>query len=193
MKMLASLVLVGIVLFGIGAGTWAYFDDTETSSGNYLTTTIMDLQLSLDGSTWYDTVPDDWKNVFMGTVYPGWDSGMQSLYVKNEGELSGTLYLWVNWSLDEGVNPESETNGGQTLEDVIHVEVWYGGELKFNDTLSNWHHKGFDTKLELGSLPGGTSEEIKVHAWIPYDEAGNDIQGDEITFNFGLYLKQNEP
>ncbi|NJE49524.1 SipW-dependent-type signal peptide-containing protein [Thermococcus sp. 9N3] len=183
-----ALLVVGVVLFGLGAGTWAYFDDTESSTGNYITADILNLKVSPDNSTWYDGI-DVPSNITFGKVYPGW-SGSDDVYVMNEGGLPGEVYLYLNYSLDENINPESETNGGQTLADVIYVKIYYNDELVWEGYLKDWTYDDPGNMLDLGPLDGGKTGKITVEASIDYEDAGNDIQGDKLTFDVHLYLKQ---
>ncbi|WP_297513651.1 SipW-dependent-type signal peptide-containing protein [Thermococcus sp.] len=183
-----ALLVVGVVLFGLGAGTWAYFDDTESSTGNYITADILNLKVSHDNSTWYDGT-DVPSSIDFGMVYPGW-SGSDNVYVMNEGGLPGEVYLYLNYSLDENINPESETNGGQTLADVIYVKIYYNDALVWEGYLKDWTYDDPGNMLDLGPLNGGKTGKITVEASIDYNDAGNDIQGDKLIFDVHLYLKQ---
>jgi len=183
-----ALLVVGVVLFGLGAGTWAYFSDTESSTGNYITADILNLKVSPDNSTWYDgaNVP---SNIDFGKVYPGW-SGSDDVYVMNEGGLPGELYLYMNYSMADNIHPESETDNGQTLADVIYVKIYYNDNLVWEGYLKDFTYTTSGNKLDLGPLDGGKTGKITVEASIDYNNAGNDIQGDKLTFDVHLYLQQ---
>lgn len=45
-KLLASLLMIGLVVGMAGAGTWAYFSDTEKSTANTFTSGVIDLQVN---------------------------------------------------------------------------------------------------------------------------------------------------
>ena len=52
MKKIIGLSIVAVLIIGmVGAGTWAYFSDTETSTGNTFTAGTLNLELT-------DTVED---------------------------------------------------------------------------------------------------------------------------------------
>jgi predicted ribosomally synthesized peptide with SipW-like signal peptide len=54
-QILLGLVTIGLVASVVGVGTYAYFSDTETSTGNTMTAGKLDLQVSTDGgTTWTD-------------------------------------------------------------------------------------------------------------------------------------------
>ncbi|MDO9517729.1 MAG: TasA family protein, partial [Methanosarcinaceae archaeon] len=83
-KMLLSLLIIGVVSVSAGAGTWAYFTDTETSTGNTFTAGTLDLIVNgVDITTERFEISD---------VAPG-DTGMYPLVVKNEGSIDGTLTI----------------------------------------------------------------------------------------------------
>jgi len=44
-KILAAIVVIGLVGFALGWGTYSYFSDTETSSGNTFTAGTLDLKV----------------------------------------------------------------------------------------------------------------------------------------------------
>jgi len=59
-KILVSLSIIGIVaVIAVGA-TVAYFDDTETSTGNTLSAGILDLKIKDNDETWKDGVTATW-------------------------------------------------------------------------------------------------------------------------------------
>lgn len=45
---------IGIAAAMMGAGTFAYFDDVETSTGNTIAAGTIDIKVALVDSTWYD-------------------------------------------------------------------------------------------------------------------------------------------
>lgn len=99
---LMSVLMIGVVAIAAGAGTMAYFSDTETSSGNTFTAGTLDLKLSNDGATWDDgatatwETPDNWA--------PG-ETYTNTIYVNNSGSTDGMLLLidfqkGENWNQD---------------------------------------------------------------------------------------------
>ena len=185
MKMLASLVLVGIVLFGIGAGTWAYFDDTETSSGNYIAAGTLDLKLGDGSSTWLDDpyIP----NYTVKDVYPGWSDWLD-FYAKNFGSIDGDLYMTVTYTEGVGETPEPEgTPDDPVLDDKLYIAVYVDGVLKDNETLSWW---AAHPDYSLGDLNAGDMAHIKIVGYIP-TIVGNEIQGDWVNVTVKFKLVQD--
>ncbi|ASJ05621.1 TasA family protein [Thermococcus barossii] len=185
MKMLASLVLVGIVLFGIGAGTWAYFDDTETSNGNYIAAGTLDLVVAGENPLSSNVEYSDY-------VYPGW-SDSTYFPVENAGTIDGKLYLDVSYTDSPGETPEPEpTPDNGELSQYLYVKIYYSddttfdaGEIVWEGYVSEW-----SGEIELGDLPAGATKYIKVEASID-GSVGNEIQGDSLTVDVTFTLEQN--
>ena len=90
-KLFASLLMIALGVAAVGAGTWAAYSDTETSTGNTFTAGTLDLTLDghndpivckftadglKPGATWMDAGVIKLKNA--GSV-----DGMLTVYVKN--------------------------------------------------------------------------------------------------------------
>ncbi|ASJ15265.1 TasA family protein [Thermococcus radiotolerans] len=195
MKMLASLVLVGIVLFGIGAGTWAQFTDTETSTDNYIAAGTLDLVVGGENPL---STSLNYTDEF-GYVYPGWEDSTW-FYVKNDGSIDGKLYLDISYSDSPGLTPEPEQeyyaeHGGSDvgeLSQYLYVEIYYSDDTNFDASKLVWNGyvSEWPGEKELGELPAGEIRYIKVKASIDSD-VGNIIQGDSLTVNVTFTLKQD--
>jgi predicted ribosomally synthesized peptide with SipW-like signal peptide len=137
MKKILGLTVAAFLVMGlVGGGTWAYFSDTETSTGNMLAAGTLDL---------------DWAGgdnggeaVFSITSADGWPGNSGSAYqlIKNSGSFTGELDV----ALSGLVNTES--SGGTEYEgDAIGT----GGELGAFATIVMW----IDTNVN-GTFDDGT-------------------------------------
>jgi len=141
--MLASLLLIAVVAALVGASTWAYFSDVETSEDNTFTAGTMDLKIN-------DGAPDEWDDGASATwVSPdGWAPGATvnaTLRVKNVGSVDA-VYFYVdlrNLTPGGGIdNVQSEPElavGGENVNDLAsHIFVtWF--EIKIDGwTVGNW-------------------------------------------------------
>ena len=79
-KQLMSIMAIGIAALFLGAGTFAYFSDTETSGGNTFTAGTIDLTLGGTGAT----------GVSFTNMAPG-DTASATIVVTNDGSLPGWL------------------------------------------------------------------------------------------------------
>jgi spore coat-associated protein N len=183
-KMLLSVLIIGVVATAAGAGTWAQFSDTETSSGNTLTAGTMDLQLSADGTTYTQGIANA---LSIGDVYPGAEGQLTgAIHVKNSGTVPGKL-TWASTfvSNDENGLTEPESNAGDT-GDLIG-----NGELSPYVTLS-YYEEGSTIALDPVTgieLPAGDDVTIVVKYVIA--DAGNNIQSDKTAFDVVFTLNQN--
>jgi len=97
---LASVLMMIVVAMAVGAGTMAYFDDTETSSGNTFTAGTLDLQIKDADEDWGDgvsstwTTPTDWAP---GDYFEAWiemrnigSIGVTHIRVRGTNLLEGT-------------------------------------------------------------------------------------------------------
>lgn len=180
-----AMLLVGLMAVGVGAGTWAYFSDTETSSGNYIAAGTLELKLGDGGSNWYDD--PDIPSYTINDVYPGW-SDWVDFYAKNFGSIDGDLYMKVTYTESGGDNPEAEgTPDDAVLDDNLYVAVYVDGVLQDNQTLSWWQSQGY---YSLGDLAAGNMAHIKIEVYIP-TTVGNEIQGDSVTVDVEFKLMQD--
>ena len=188
-KILISLMAIALVIGLVGAGTMAYFNDTETSSGN--TFTAGTLNLNVGGEN-----PNISPDFTLGPLAPG-DSGTITYTLNNVGSIDGYLDLQGIGVVDtEGTNPESETGDiaepGE-LSDNIYVTVTLGTSELYTGLLSGIA-SDYDANVALAAS-GTTTLTI---AWVvdkdnvsPLGEdVGNDIQGDVATVGMTFELAQ---
>ena len=104
MKKILGLTIVALLIMGlVGGGTWAYFSDTESSTGNQLTAGTLDLQL---GATQILTSS-------ISNVAPG-DSNAESTTLTNNGSIAAELDIAFDTALTEAGG-----SGGTQYEDSI--------------------------------------------------------------------------
>lgn len=200
-KILISVMTLVLVVGMVGAGAFAYFNDTETSSGNTFTAGILDLgpgSFFVDGETgYYSPNTHSTMNVIPGgngangkvvfsNIKPG-DSGKIWWSVKNIGTIPGFLNLYINRSVDsdngitepedmvDGVLNSTDGTAEGDLDDWMHIQLV--ADLDGNGT--------YETILQNGSgmgeletyLPvvGQTYKKLSNHPMDP---------GDVVNFQF---------
>ena len=188
-KILISLMAIALVIGLVGAGTMAYFSDTETSSGNTFTAGTLDLNVGGEN-------PNLSPDFTFGPLAPG-DSGTITYTLNNVGSIDGYLDLQGIGVVDtEGTNPESETGDiGEPgeLSANIYVTVTLGTSGLYAGLLSGIA-SDYDANVALAAS-GTTTLTI---AWVvdkdnvsPLGEdVGNDIQGDVATVGLTIELAQ---
>ncbi len=132
-KILLSFMTIGLVLALVGGGTWAYFSDTETSTGNSFTAGTLNLVPSTNGTAsvgkYTVTAGGDGinGNVIFVRLAPG-DSGSITWTLTNNGNLDGTLTMTSTMTFAENGSNEPETavvgnNGGSNGDFDEYVGV----------------------------------------------------------------------
>src|SRR3989304_7975721 len=89
-RLLMSLMTIALVGALLGGGVYAYFNDTETSTGNVFTSGTLNLALTDADPDATDGETATW--VFSALV-PGASGGGARLTINNNGTVNGNLYL----------------------------------------------------------------------------------------------------
>ena len=179
-KILVSMMVIGLVAAFAGAGLYAYFSDTETSTGNTFQAGTLDLKV--DGND--DPNVPVYFNV--SNVKPG-DSGSVDIVLSNVGSIDGVAYLnFTNVIDDPGETPEPEpTPDNGELSENLYIKIFVDGEEVAEGYLSELA----GTAIWLGTIEAGGSLTVTIEWSIPED-VGNEIMGDIVTFNIVFGLKQ---
>lgn len=196
-KVIASLLMIGVVAAMAGAGTFAYFTDTETTQGTFTAGT---LDLVVDGMNGVKT------NFEIENVQPSYNESCE-VNLTNIGTCDGYLSIWMENLTDddngctvpEAAVPDNSCgpNGGgelsQNLYIVIQDETVSPVHVYYDDTLANFAatHSNQSTQLDLGDLDAGESRDITFGYYVP-SNVGNIIQSDSSTFDVVVDLLQIE-
>lgn len=196
-----------MVIALVGGGTWAYFGDTETSTGNTFTAGTLNLTVS-DA----DPLVDHFS---LSNIVPG-NSGSKDWLLKNVGSIDGSLDITFTNIIDaeNGINvPEAADPG----ENGTVADPGTDGELAENLSLliyidennNNVYDAGIDTLIYQGYVKGATNlAGEKLHNYsMPADygsdghkavriewsvdaSVGNEIQSDSTGFDIEFELLQ---
>ena len=170
-----SLMLIGFVLLATGTGTYAYFSDSETSTGNEFIAGTFALDIS--GSS----LPLQTANIM-----PGWntdDSVAKSGTdhgVRNAGTVPGEVYIIARNFAEPTLYTEYPENGGlevgpKDFADVMYIKVFadihdeYHLDNVFTDDELIYH--GTLRDLHTPSLSINPDERINCYfeAYMPMD------------------------
>ena len=204
-KILISLMSIALVIGLVGAGSFALFNDTETSTGNTFTAGTLDL--NLDGGN---------VNVVKFTVadtYPG-ASGGGTWTLLNAGSLAGYVDL-ENISVANAENYDADTNEAEAVDDTDTSNATGGGELGANldvvlfwddgtggGTPGNGIQDGAEATIysgNLGGIAGNYEENYLLNGgattyismtWSIGTGVNNQIQGDSATLDITFELAQ---
>ncbi len=178
---MSTLAIVAVVAVA-GVGSWAYWNDTESSNNNYIEAGSIDLLVdgeNLDGSA----------HIIVENVFPGAEATMNG-EVSNVGTLPGALELTVsNVVNDENSLIEPEAEDGDTtsvvgeLCDELIVEVSYDNSVFHTGPLSGMGN------VSLGTLNPGPPVSYSITATVD-PTADNVIMTDRCTFDVVAVLSQ---
>lgn len=103
-KLLISILSIAVASALIGTGTYSYFSDPETSSGNTFTAGTLDLRLSNDGTNYYND--PTWDLISCVNMAPGDEVSAGFLYFLNYGTLDGKVKVNIDYT--ENDDPADE-------------------------------------------------------------------------------------
>lgn len=204
MKKILGLAIVALLVMAmIGGGTWAYFSDLETSTGNTLTAGTLNLQVgAVDPLTATITVTD---------AKPGDNTTGVDWLLKNTGNLPG--YLDITFSnIVDADNTVIEPEVGSTGEDgtadgelaerltlLIYIDeddnntFSSGDVLIFNDFVKGGATALLGQKLNnyamAANYGSGNNKAVRVE-WGVDSSVGNCIQSDSTGFDVEFSLEQ---
>jgi len=190
-KILISVMIISLVCALLGAGVYASFSDTETSSNNQFVAGTLDLTVDAE-NPWSTTKID------VSGMKPG-DSGVATCTLYNDGSVDASSLLVdiTNLSDSEGANPEPEgdtTEPGDlsaNMDMVIWVDTDNDGVQDAGETvLASGKLNALSwTTHDAGSLDAGNTKYVSLTYAIA-SSVGNDIQGDSTTFDIEFVLNQ---
>jgi predicted ribosomally synthesized peptide with SipW-like signal peptide len=205
-KILGLSVVAMMIMAMVGGGTWAYFSDPETSSGNILSAGTLDL--TLDGNNADIKVIE----TAVTDVAPG-DNGSEYVDLEAGGSLAGELDIAfsaitnVNGSggTEYELSGSGELGGKATIAvwlDVDNSGTWNTGDIELEPA-------GADPFDSDATLDGATIDSFGSVSWddvasgdfsgpwrfyIDWDvdavSVGNEIQGDSASFDITFTLEQ---
>lgn len=162
-RILVGLMTIALVCLLIGAGTFAYFNDTETSTGNTFTAGTLNLVPSTSGTgpggKYTVTAGGDGinGNVVFDKLAPG-DSGSITWTLQNDGNLDGILTMASTATFAENGSNEPESaaagnNGGGNgdLDQYMGVRVKRNGTYFLGDASNYVPFSGLAAALNAES------------------------------------------
>jgi len=201
-KLLMSVLVIGVTFAMLGAGTFSYFDDTETSTGNTFSAGTIDIYLDPAGGQpvatvegdldlkpcqtgWIDiTVYNDgtnecdvWKHLFDVVCE---ENGI----VEPEQDYYDDFPDSVNWKISDWITYDMYV----TIYDASGAIIWEGWIIEEREQLNitptiecNW--------IYLGVIPPGGYMYVE-QSYHLQAEVGNWAQSDIMTFSIEFFAQQ---
>ncbi|MFH1382562.1 MAG: TasA family protein [Chloroflexota bacterium] len=185
MKKILGLGLVAILVMAlVGGGTWAYFSDTETTTGNVLVAGTLNLGLSnSSGGNPTGSTTGTW-NVPLSNWAPG-DTKAGTLYVYNGGTIDmASVNITFSYVFNDGT-PTSVTGWDGSANSDNMVKMITASVATWNGSAQGWQGNALDTIVSgspysLGSLPAGAEGALAV-TWTFSPTATNGCQNDSVN------------
>lgn len=190
--LLGSVVLIMLVSMFVGAGTIAYFNDTETSTGNTFSAGTLDLEVN-DENPWTSTL------ISVSNMKPG-DTGEVTIKLENVGTIDGYVCMWIkDVTNDPGSTPEPEpTSDNGELGANIKITIWQDDGDNVLESDEEIYIDG-DTLDSLDDVKVVTNKPLSaggtVHigfSWEIPPDVGNEIMDDSVTFTIEFALTQEK-
>ena len=190
MKKILGLTIVAMLLIGMtGIGTWAYFTDTESSTGNQMAAGTLDLKTDdADGVT---------QTLFATNMQPGDNVTSENITLKNNGSVAGATLDMVFSYVESDNSPNPVNMSANATAAVLEVTALnYGGSSLLSlvsDNNSNTYKDVEDLKNanlsgQSGINPAATKDfDIAVFLRT---ETGNNFQADGIDITITFTLNQ---
>ncbi len=188
MKKIVGLTSAFMLLIGMGCiGTWAYFQDTETSTGNVLAAGTLDLKTDdVDGVT---------QTLYASNLTPG-DSVSGSITLKNAGSVAGlTLDLAFSYAESDDVTNPTNMSADATAAVIEVMTLTYAASsiLPGDGTNANgWIDIQDLWEADLtgqAGIDGGLSEDFAITVQLRVGTSG-DFQSDGINITITFTLNQ---
>ncbi len=188
MKKILGLSIAFMLLLGIaGIGSWAYFTDTEGSTGNTLVAGTLDLKTDdVDGVT---------QTLLATNMKRGDVAGPGTITLKNVGDLAGSILDLAFAYTESDGSPNSVNMSADATAATLEVTTLnYGGSSllgSVSDGNSNLYIDIEDLKnADLSGLSGiaaGASKVFEITVQLSATTS-NDFQGDgvDVTMTFIL-------
>jgi predicted ribosomally synthesized peptide with SipW-like signal peptide len=206
-KILVSMMVIGLVAALAGAGLYALFSDTETSTGNTFSAGTLDLKVG--GKDDPEVI-----QIVLDNIKPGW-SREYRWTLKNAGTLDGILWFEVTNIVnkdngviepEQGAPDEDGTELGELGAKMTHKINFFKPGTYFDASrprdgsrtgpkIEHW--------ISLNSLAGHkwyyqdilkSGEEKDLCIVLKLDSSvGNCVQGDSVSFDIVFHLDQISP
>ena len=203
-KIVLGLMVIVLTVGLVGAGAMAYFQDTETSTGNTYTAGTLDLKIRDVGVNWTDGIATaEWS---LSNMKPG-DTAYGSIDFKNFGSIyADHMEITCDYTITDPPGPESDaeenTPADKMAGEIIISEMVYSYNATevdclplLNDANGNGVKDLYDLKAAaVDNLPlwqTGTQFANLSMTLQLNPGAGNDFQGDTLNLTVIFTLNQD--
>lgn len=204
-KKLLLLTLTLLLVAGMaGAGTFAYFTDTETSTGNIFTAGTLDLKIKDGGLYWSDGIATaEWA---LSNMKPG-DEAYGSVDLKNFGSVyANHTEITCDYTITDPPGPEPDTEENTPADKmagkmvITTMTYSYTNEVDCLPRITDENGNGVKDLYDLKACGGVDNLPLvqsgtqfgRLDMIVRFDpNAGNDFQGDTLNLTVVFTLNQD--
>ncbi len=190
MKKILGLTIAFMLLISMGGiGTWAYFQDTETSTGNVFAAGTLDLKTDdVDGVT---------QTLYASNLKPG-DNVSGSITLKNTGSVAGSTLDLVFEYIESDSSPNPAPMSANATAAMIEVTTLiYGIDDLLVPVISDYQPNGYTDIEDLknadltgqAGIDASATKDFTITVQFRGD-AGHDFQSDGINITITFTLNQ---
>ena len=194
--LVASMMMILVVGIFAGTGTMAYFNDTETSTGNTITAGTLDLQIDGVDTNVVKVDIQNWK--------PSSGPYSYTYELTNIGSINGYLDLaTINVADNENGLTEPEDEAGDVTTDVGELSTLLKMHMFVDAAPSNGYFGVEDTTIYTGymngiasaydqNIPLAAGQTVYITFQVGWWLGGNDnlAQSDSVVFDITFRLDQ---
>ncbi len=182
-KILLSFLTIAAVLVAVSGATTALFTSTASNNGN--TFGAGTLVLKINGAPGSGST-----SVFnISNAAPGYSEN-QVLTLQNTGSVAASNLLLTGVTVNDNISSTTANLGN-----VLTAYIWEdtNGNGVIDDGEPTWingtHLTAIGSNINLGPLGVGATRHFKIK--LTFDQgAGNEYQGESISFNFNFQANQ---
>jgi predicted ribosomally synthesized peptide with SipW-like signal peptide len=181
----ASIFVIGMLALAMGYGTYSYFTQTETSTGNTFQAGWVDLALSNGGG-----YVNPWTGALatFTNIAPGQETSATNIWFKNVGSLSGKVTVQLSYTENDAIGNDVGVSANYFASKVIithvgvddssNVAMWWGKQV-IDDAYGGSEANALAAGAVVSDGAGGHLATvygvsmITLHFWDTYQ--GNDI------------------
>jgi predicted ribosomally synthesized peptide with SipW-like signal peptide len=174
------MMVVGLLGLALGWGTYSWFSDTETSTGNQISAGVLNIQIKDANQGFWDGTP---VTASMSSpadgLKPGQEFWTDVIQLKNVGTIDA-WYVYLHFyglACTEGANPESEWPGdvNYLMNQIVLMEVWeYSPNMNGvgGTTTTTFDNATADSWLAFWSASAPLDHSISLYDIVTYGEPG---------------------
>lgn len=188
-KVIGLTIAFLLCVSSIVGATWAYFSDTESSTGNSLVAGTLDLKTDdADGVT---------QTLYATNMKPGDSVGPSTIILNNSGTANGsTLDIAFSYVESDG-SPNTVNRNADATAAMIEVTTMNYGGFSLLDSVSDSNFNGYKDIQDLkntdlsgrSGLNASATKNLEITVQLR-SNTGNDFQADGINMTMNFILNQ---